>query len=80
MIKRKQNPFPTNLKIQDLINIKLENKIKALENKIKELEQRLSDLETKTIVSLSPLPSNIKDFHLCQINNYESSYDDLYLE
>ena len=56
---RKQNPYPTNLKLNDLLKLKYDNQIKKLETKIKELEERIEKLEHTSIVSLSPLPPNI---------------------
>lgn len=74
MSRKKQNPYPCNLKINDL-------RILKLEMKIKELEERIEKMEQMSIVSLDPLPENkdtlIDDFHLCMVRENGISFDNI---
>lgn len=82
-MKQNKKPVPIipNLKIQDLINIKIEKKLKELEEHIKILNERINNLENKTIISLSPLPTitptEVKEFNHIMIRSNADSFDDL---
>ena len=73
--------YPTKLKINDLIILNLECKIKKLEERMIELEERIKCIEGSSIVSLSPLPLNtLDDFNLYFQRENATSFDDIQIE
>ncbi len=73
--------YPTKLKINDLIILNLECKIKKLEERMIELEERIKCIEGSSIVSLSPLPLNtMDDFNLYFQRENATSFDDIQIE
>lgn len=78
---KKTIPLVPNLKIQDLINIKIEKRLKELEDHIKILNERMNNLENKTIMSLSPLPAitptEVKEFNHIMVRSNADSFDEL---
>lgn len=53
-MKRKQNPYPTNLSLSQLIQMKYDKQINDLNEKIKLLEERLNKLEEEKESNITP--------------------------